>query len=475
MFADADVNLVYDMLRETLTDETRQEGQQIGAARYSRSQLLAQVAKLTPYQQQLLAMREATARNLLDISATHEAYELTSGKNPSSVFRKAFNLAMLPMSLSEQASRKVAVLSTFELAQGQGKDFFKALDDIAEVVDDTLFSYAKENKGWRMQGGLARVMLQFKHYPIMTGIRLAMLFRNSVKGETAEVRSLARKEFTGIMGMTGLLAGSMGLPMSRAIFAILDLILGDDDEPVNSELDFTNWLKATLGETAGEAAAHGLPTLMGLNLSRRIGLQDVYGSSQEPPPGLHGGGLAAWHAAHLIGPSYSVFEGWVKGYDQMMNKGNYLRGLEAATPKPIRDALKAVRVATEGHENAAGKKLMDDDAIGANDIIALALGFQPSELAAASANESSLRKMSVTISERRGKLIRQAARSILEGDAPEEVMRGIREFNRKMPRFAIGSGDVRGAVKAQLKGETGTTGVREQAVAQQFGIDTYRR
>jgi hypothetical protein len=300
---------------------------------------------------------------------------------------------------------------------------------------------------------------------------MGMLFKDSIKGESAEVRSLARREFAGIMGMTGLLAGSLGLPLSQTIFAILDMVLGDDDEPMDSQLEFTNWLDATLGETAGNVAAKGLPTLVGMDLSRRIGLQDIYGMGQDAPAQLHGSSLAAWHAAHLLGPSYSVFEGWFKGYDQMMNKGNYLRGLEEATPKPIRDMLKAYRTATEGVKTTSGKRLVADEDMGADEIISMALGFYPDELSKAQANQNALLNMSTRISERRGKLIRQAARAIMEGGDPMEAYEGIRTFNSKMPRFKISSGDVRSAIKARSKGELGTTGVRERAVAQQYGID----
>lgn len=471
MFADADVSRIYDMMREAVSQQTRQEGQRIGEPRYTQDRIKAEIAKLTPEQQRLLALREAMARNLLDISATHEAYELTQGKNPDSPLRKAFYYAMAPMRLSELASRKTAVLATFELATEKGKDFFGAMDDIAEVVNDTLYSYAKENKGWRMQGGLARVLLMFRHYQIMTAIRMGMLFKDSIKGESAEVRALARREFIGIMGMTGILAGSLGLPLSQAVFTILDMVLGDDDEPMDSQLEFTNWLNATLGETAGNVAAKGLPTLLGMDLSRRIGLQDIYGMGQDAPAQLHGSSLAAWHAAHMLGPTYSVFEGWFKGYDQMMNKGNYLRGLEEATPKPIRDMLKAYRSATEGVKTTAGKRLVADEDMGVDEIISMALGFYPDELSKAQANQGALLKMSTRISERRGKLIRQAARAVIEGGDPMEAYEGIRTFNSKMPRFKIGSGDVRSAIKARSKGELGTTGVRERAVAQQYGID----
>lgn len=477
MFEDPAVKVVYENLRAVVTDENRNtsqaKGKQLGDRMFTNQEILAQVRKLDPEQVKLLVLRESMARNLLDISAAHEAYELTRGKDPKNLRSKIFNLAMMPMSLSELASRKATVLATLELAQGQGKDFFAAMNDIGEVVNDTLYSYAKENKGSALQGGVSRVLLQFQHYRIMTGIRLALLLRNTIKGETKEVRRAATKEFVGIMGMTGALAGTLGVPMASATMAILGLVLGDDDEPYDAELEFTNWLTENFGETTAGVAMKGLPTLVGTDLSRRLGMGDLYGFQSQPPSNLHGRELAAWWAANQLGPTFSVGQGFVQGYDEIVNKGNYMRGLEAATPKPIKDVLKSIRVASDGLKNSAGKKLLADEAIGPDDIAMLALGFNPSEISKAQGAERSLVKLSTKLSERRGKLVKAAAKAIVESEDTTEAMDAIRTFNSKLPLFAITGSDITPAVRKILLGELGTTGVRQQQVARQYEIPVY--
>ncbi len=477
MFADPKVNVVYGNLRAVVTDENKNtppaRGKDIGDRLFSDEQILKQYEGLSAYQKQLLTLREAMARNLLDISAAHEAYELTRGKDPKNLRSRIFNFAMLPMSLSELTSRKATVLSTLELTQQQGKNFFESMTDIADVVNDTLYSYSKEAKGSAMQGGLVRVILQFQHYRIMTGLRLALLFNRSIRGESSEVKKAAAKEFIGIMGMTGMLAGTVGIPLSQQLFAILDLVLGDDDEPMDSQLVFTNWLQESLGETAGDVAAYGLPTLSGMNISRRIGLADIYGFQNEPPTGMSGRNLAAWWAASQLGPIFSVGQGWFQGYDEIINKGNYMKGLEVATPKPIRDALKALRIGTEGLKTSQGKRLLSEEEIGANEIVMLAMGFNADEVAKAQAAERSLRKISTKISKRRGKLIKNAARAIIEASADDEAFAAIRRFNKKMPRFSVTGSDVRPAVRKIIRGEFGATGRREMSVAEEYDIPVY--
>jgi hypothetical protein len=475
MFADTAVNIAYEDLHRVVTAENRDlpeaAGKELGDDLYSEQDKLRKIAQLTPYQKQLLVLRESMAKNLLDISAAHEAYELTQGKNPDSPMAKAFRYAMLPMSLSELASRKATILSTYELANAEGKNFFAAMGDIGDVVNDTLYSYAKENKPVALQGGVARVIAQFQWYRIMTAIRLAQLFNNSIRGESPEVKAAARKEFAGIMGMTTLLAGVLGTPLSM-VFSALSLF-SDEDEPEDYELLFQNWLRDTLGETGANVVAKGLPTLAGTDLSKRLGLSDIYGMQGEAPAEKHGRDLAAWYAGSLVGgPIFSIWSNAFQAYDEMVNKGNYMRGLETAMPKPIKDAMKAYRLWDEGLKTGAGKKLLSDEKIGPDELIMQALGFSPDEVATAQSANTSLTRLSTAISERRGRLIRDAAKAVIAGDRGD-TLEAIRAWNAKNPRFAIRGQDIRPAIKKMIRGEMGVTGVRERAVAEVYEVPVY--
>jgi hypothetical protein len=485
MLADPIVNSLYSDIRATVNETNRKEGQSLGDPVFSPAQIQVKLRKLSEYQLQLLTLREAMDRNLLDISAAHEAFELTRGGDPDSKMSRLFRTVMLPMQHGELASRKTAVLATLDLALKSGKGLFGkqnqdgtyapgAIDDIHEVVKGTLFSYAKEDMGAATQGGAIRTILQFQKFRVFTGLRIARLFLESVKGIPSAERAAARKEFVGIMGMSTLIGGVKGTIYAAPIMAIANLLFGwdDDDKPYSAELDFTNWLEETFGKTAGDAIAHGPLTLMGMNISRRVGLGDIYGSQAEPPPGLHGAALAAWWAGSLLGPTFSVAQGGFKGYDQMMNKGNYMRGLEDASPKPIKDALKAFRFATEGVKTGDGRKILSDDEIGEPELLTTFFGFQSDEVARAQAANAALGKMSTAISERRGRLIRDTAEAILSGDGDVEgAISAVTAHAQKMPRYAITASEIKGAIAKRLKGEFGVTGERDLGVAQDYDID----
>jgi len=473
MLADAKVNATYLALHRRVSEAERTDARPVGSEWHTPAEKAAMVNELNYKQKQLLMLREAVAMNLLDISAVHEAQAIAFGKEDT-VAGRAMKWAMLPMQYGELGSRKAAALATFDLATKNGKDFFTAMQEIKKTVDETLYSYAKEDKGYLMQGSIPRVLLQFQTYRIKTALRLGILLRQSLnKSEDPKVRESAWKEFKGIAGMSALLGGANGLVFGSLLFGVANLFGGDDDEPWDAKLAMTNWLKETFGETVGDAAMFGLPSLLGVNVSERIGMSNIFGTQTSPPSGAHGAALAAWYAGNLLGPGYSVAQSWVKGYDQMMNKGNYMRGLEEATPKPIRDALKAYRVGTEGLKDGQGKRLLDDAAIGPDEILMVGLGFTPSEIAAAQTANFTLNQMKTEVSERRGRLIRDAANAIIEGGDTTEALESIRSYNARMPGRAISGRDLRPVVRRLVLGDLGETDRTDLMMADQFGIPTY--
>lgn len=472
MLADKAVNDVYTAIHRRVTEKERTEARPVGTQWYTEAQKAEMIEKLKPKQKQLLMLREAVAMNLLDISAVHEAQAIAFGKEQT-LAGKAMKYAMLPMQWGELGSRKAAALATFDLAMQKGQNFDTAMVEVKKTIDETLYSYAKEDKGYLLQGSIPRALLQFQTYRIRTALRLGLLLQQSLKGESPEIRKAAWQEFTGIAGMSAVLGGANGVVFGSLIFGVASMLGGDDDEPFDAKLAFSNWLKENLGETAGQAAMYGVPTLAGTNVSARIGMGDLFGSQSEPPSSLHGAGLAAWHAAHLLGPGYSVAESWVKGYDQIANKGNYMKGLEDASPKPLKDFLKSIRVATDGLKDGQGKKLIADENIDESSILMMALGFNPDEIAAAQTVNYTAKKLSTQVSARRGRLIRDAARAIIESEDTEGPLEATRKFNSSMPGFAVTGRDIKPAIRKLLLGELGATGVRERQVAQNFGVEVY--
>ena len=474
MDSDKAVNEVFTFIHEQVTQKNRNsveaQGKNLGDPLHSREDMLKRINALkTPYQKELLALREGLARGIMDISFTHEVQRMAQGADPESTVNKVQNWMMVWMQSSELASRKAAILSTFNLETEGGTkgNFFTAMDRATEVVDDTLFDYSPAAKGTLLQTGPARTLLMFKHFQMMMTLRQISLFKNIIRGGTKAEKVAATKEFIGIMGTTATLAGVRGLPI-WFIWAAMDAGLGDEDEPVDSQLIFSNWVRDVAGEEAGKVAEFGLPALFNINISGRVGSENIGKIGLDSPEGMHGRGLAANYATQLLGPAWGLAEGLVVAQNEMMNKGEYLRGLEAVLPKPFKDTLKAYRFATDGVKTRGGKRLLDQENIGLGEIILTSLGFPPEEVLRASEREFKKRNLSTRISERRGALIRGFLKGQEAGDTTEAI-EDIVAFNKRLPAFAVSGSDLRPAFARMMKGDLMIKSRRDLLLDRQFG------
>jgi hypothetical protein len=449
--------------------DPRSEGKELGDPLYSREELLEFVDELgTDFRKEMLVLRYAMSQGLLDISLTHEAGQFQQGVDPDSVQAKVAKAMMVSLKLSELASRKSAILSTFELAtEGKdgkaGLDFFEAMKEVAEVVDDTLFDFSVEAKGTLLQQGPARVLALFQQFNIMSTIKLITLTKQAVAGESPEAKQQAFKELTMILGVTGALSGALGMPFSQIIFALLNA-MQDEDEFEDAEVVFKNELDDMLGGYGSEVARKGLPTMLGLDISRSVGFGKFLWTDINAPEYLHGDGLAAHIFTQLMGPAYAAPAGFVKGYDEAVNRGEYLRGLEAASPKPIKDALRALRTAVDGVKTKSGKRLIEGD-LRPDQIFMMAVGLPPVEVLDATTEEFQKRQISTRISARVGELAKAVVEAQIAGDDPSDALADVRRFIEKNPVFAK---DVASRIRSQyrnaIRGDLGMDSRREMLI-----------
>jgi hypothetical protein len=259
---------------------------------------------------------------------------------------------------------------------------------------------------------------------------------------------------------------------TSVLFKLLDLLLSDDDEPFDSKLALENKLKELLGQTGAALATKGVGAGVGVDISRRVGLGDVFSlQALDAPPGTDGKDYLDYMTLQLLGPFYSVGSGAARGLEDL-EKGDTLRGLEGLLPRGCKDLVKATRIGSEGMRTRAGKRLLEDEAGDPGDILMLALGFSPEEISAASEREMRLNKMSSRIADRRSELVRDLVQALESGDveALTEARAEIVDFNRRMPAFAVRGADVRGAYNKRRRGDQMIDTRRERAVERQFGI-----
>jgi hypothetical protein len=317
------------------------------------------------------------------------------------------------------------------------------------VVNEALFDYSAWNTPRIMRSPGARVVTQFKKFPLFTTIYLARNFRAMMKPMDGETRAGAFKAFSGTLLMTGLVAGTTGLPMYSAIMGILQAMrnaMRDDDEEVymeedNLELWFRKvWLPETFGDI--KIAGHGLDELIdtglldnitGFKFSDGLSLNNMW--TRDAPE------ASSWKDAYgqtigsFLGPAYGLGQSWATAIDDI-NKGDMLKGLEKLSPALTRGIIADIRYKKEGAVSPIGDTIKESTEFTNAQLLAQALGYKTTGLADRMNELFLVNQERKKIEGQRQQLLSALNRAaVMERDADfDEIDEKIDDFNMKYPQ-----------------------------------------
>jgi hypothetical protein len=462
---------VRDQLRAevTLADTTRgpYDTREIGNAKLAKAEREKLIATLSPVQRRQLALLQAIDEGIIDISQLNEAIDTMGGQERVG----ATSLLLLFMKHGEETSRKITMLAAYDLNESKGHE--DAYAESWKTALETMYDYRKEAKPAILQKNLPRVIAQFQYYRLATLSRLVLLMKEAIKDANPEVQAMARRELTYITSASLALSGAVGSPVTAGILALLDDEGDDDEVPVDATTQLDIHLRKNYGDTVADVGMYGLPGLLGADISRRIGLTDVFGLGSDDPAWLHGGQYADWQMTRkVLGPSYNMIRGWAEGYDKIVNEGETMEGMIQMTPKGIRDFLKAMQRADEGIKDGTGRVIMKPEDIDATALMLLAVGINPTDMSTPSKRARAEAQMNTVISERRADIINDINKALESGDEGDLKKAYARRttFNKAMPLFAIGGRDIRAAVRSRIRNERGVRTRRGKRLQQQFGF-----
>ncbi|HET6631518.1 MAG TPA: PLxRFG domain-containing protein [Rhodanobacteraceae bacterium] len=350
---------------------------------------------------------------------------------------------------AEIINREAAGIAAFRLGRADGMSFDQAVQYASDTINGTQLDYSRANRARYMQGSVAKVALQFKAYSL--GMSWVM-YRNlylAFKGESPEVRKVARRTFTGIMGMTALLAGVVGLPFINGLALVANaahLAFGDDDEPWDFITEFREWLAEHFGVEAGRIIADGPTNLLGANVSSRVSLSNLWFRAADRQ--LEGRDAYYHTLETFAGPLGGLVKNLYVGTDDV-SKGHLWRGVERMLPTAVKNGMKAMRYAHEGANTLRGDPIIQDPSA-AEDILQ-ALGFQPTRLAEQWRQNSALMNYSQQVQDRRRSLMNAFAMAIHADDAEARstVLRKIAEFNRHYPTAPVNAASLRRSLRGR--------------------------
>ena len=325
---------------------------------------------------------------------------------------------------AEVLNREVAALTAYRLLKEKNPkiNMDEAVDQVTEMVYDGHGNYAASNRPRFMRNDVAKVLTQFKIYSQMMTYTMISNAIKAAKGDKAALKTL------GVMtGTTFMMAGMMGMPtpITLLLYGIAAAI--DDDDDRSWEASFRLGLSEVLGPELGELVANGpLDQATNLNISGRVGMNNLWW--RDPKEGTEGDDLTFHYVQQIAGPVLGIGVSAVRGLRSFAD-GDIQRGVEAMSPKAVKDLAKAYRQATEGEQTRNGDSVIDD--VSAWNVAMQAMGFSSAQMEKVYSAREYIKGKEKIIEDRRSNLLADYFTAMREQDtdAMQDVMDNIREFN----------------------------------------------
>ncbi|WP_282265634.1 PLxRFG domain-containing protein [Stenotrophomonas sp. PS02298] len=373
-----------------------------------------------------------------------------TGYNPA--WSKAMEIIGWGFHKTEVVNREATGMAAFRLAKDGGAGFDEAVKFAQDTIFDTHFDYSNANRARFMQSGTAKVLLMFRQYSLNMSWALGRMVWQATKGQSPEVRQIARRNLAGVMGMSALFSGALGLPMMGVAMGTLNALqsaFGDDDEPWDAETEFRAFLAEALGPSGAEVLLRGpVNKLTGANIAGRVGLDSLW--IRDADRELEGRGLFNHLLEQAAGPMGGVLKNVLVG-TQQVGEGHTMRGVETMLPKGLKDMIKAGRYATQGVNTLRGDPVLED--VSPWQVLLQGAGFSPAEVAERYERNRALKNYEEHITKRRQSLMNAYAMAIRNGDAADRVavMEKVRAFNKANPELAISSDSIRASLKSRAR------------------------
>ncbi len=340
--------------------------------------------------------------------------------NKSAVAKAAFDLEMRKSGGDEAASRAYAV------------------DTVRNAAPNyNLSNKARISTSKGVLGGFAAPLTQFKQYGIHMYGMLANLTKESFTGAPSEAKTEARRALAGVLATHALMAGGMSLiadPL-RYIGGIYDFAFrGSVHDYQNNVREF---LAENLGPTVGELISRGLPHALGIDIHRRVGLNDMLAVPELQS--FDGKGFLKVIATAMTGAAGEDAASIAGGVGKVMH-GDWAGGIKDMAPRVIRDVVKAGALASDGVVDPRGKAVLPAERLGAGDYVAQALGFQPAVVSEAREGRNAVRESLQEAKDGRNTLTRQWL-DASPGDRAA-VNQEIQAFNAAHPAERITMGQL---------------------------------
>lgn len=357
---------------------------------------------------------------------------------------------------AEIINREATGMAAFRLARADSMPFAQAVDYASVTIAGTQFDMSNQNRARFMQTPAAKAVLMFRQY----ALNMTWLFWRNVyqafKGESAEVRRQAARTTAGIVGMSALFSGAMGLPWMGIASFIANAVMatfGDPDEPWDFNTEFRRFLAEYLGADAARILASGPANELGADIAGRVSLSSLW--FREADKELEGQDLYYHLLEQAAGPMGGLVKNVLVG-KKTIDEGHLYRGVETMLPKALKDAMKALRFQVEGVTTLKGDPIVED--LSAPAKVLQLLGFTPTPVSEQYRVNRVQKNYEQAVFDRRAHLIGAFAMAIKlgDGEARTQALEAIGAFNRKFPEIALAPASIRVSLQARARASAHT-------------------
>ena len=343
---------------------------------------------------------------------------------------------------AEIANRQITALTGYRLWRDAHRkkhgdrltadDIQKGATFARKVTFDAHFDYSNYNRPRYMKGNWARVFLIFKQYAQNMTYLLGKTANDALRGESAEVKRIATRQLFGMLGLSTLASGVMGLPGLFFLKWLAEVFVGDEDEPFDVEAEFRLYASELFNEQIAHALAKGVFNgFANIDLHARVKMSDLWFSSDDRE--LSARDEATNMLMTASGPFFSqMINTWV-GVREIA-EGEAWRGMERVLPKFIRDGMRSVRYSQEGLQDAYGNVLIEDFTL--YETLNRTIGLGSGRESEAWSARNTVKRLEQKLGARRQKLLNENYQAQTEQDRQQlrTVQQAIQGFNAALRR-----------------------------------------
>ena len=373
---------------------------------------------------------------------------------------KSMRLAVQKVEATNRLSTAIAAYR-LELARLKKDPTVKNPEELAtqyaaDILTDTHGDYTAMNAPRIFNSQWGKVALQFRKFQLIQIAFYAKLLRDAFTNPAERAAAMRTLAFS--LGHSAVFAGMMGIPGYAAIAAILGAF-SDDDEPY----DLTAEMRKAIGPEWADMIMRGAPTLVGVDLSGKIGSGNMLSIMPFSDADLSTTAGRAEAFGTLVGGASLGMVSRVADGMGLILSGDYYKGIERTMPKGVSDALKAGRQAAEGMTRRNGDVVLPAEEISAVSAILTGLGVPSVKEAVVYERQNRMRDVTENFQDRTTRVKNDYVRAVKDNDAAAK--QSAREAWTKLQRVRQENGlkmqplsDLLKAPQEQAKRERMTVG-----------------